>query len=1213
MKVSRLSILMIISAVIPLASTQPQSSNIQAAGTGLVPGAGVVIIEAPSGATITTNSTSWTKMPHMDGAVMVDEMSEAALTFCAEVNVTNGDTLRVRAILGGFLTSPSEVILAVGATVDTRCFTFVRNGLPAGAHSIQIEWRVDNGNVAEIGDRTLSIAYAHANGNDMRVLAVAAPTGSEAAASGAWSDIPNMAGSIQLSDASDLSISFSAEALTSNGSSLFIRALVDGQVASPSDEILVVEGFQGTRLFHFIKTGAAAGTHDVRIQWLLSGSGAGSAGDRTLAVIGIRQSGAESASRLMVAAPSGADQSTTSTSWVNIPNLNGSLNAPQGGDLVAEFSAEIWASPGKRVFLRALVDGQPSEPGDVRLFSGGWRGTYAFTFVLMDIEAGNHSVQLQWYVDPGGQASIGDRTLVAYTFAKPYPASWSPLPVLDSYTVAAISGHNDGRLYAAAITFDGHMYSTSTTSPRGWAAWESVGPAHNCPSQPCIDPAYHFEPNTQPVLLFRKYATGAAIVLFARGIDNNIYFAAKGAGTNSSTPWTEWRQLTTGGRVRGRISVAYTVSLPEGAIYHILYASEANTVEYRPFGGDFAQVGPTQVWTDAMEGTIASDGVNEVWSAIKSTYPAILIEKKQRPWSSPWQPAAMRTAGGAQGQFFDISNLVYFSGAYHVAYSYKYLCGGSYCQAFAHSRFRAGLNDDGHVQVLFMYTPQGSDHPQAELAIYRNKLVMAYKDENGWIRYARWDNADPFSPWVGNSIVSNGRSSHRPALAALDRRARLTTNADYIVPNFGNELFAVVNGFSDDRLWFTDFSRAIFIQELDPQFDIYLSHSDDYILDGRPYICVDQDHLLAATKITRLSKEGRPFLSELGYNLWVLPDWLSGHIFKDAGRMGVEEGNTSGRFEPPAELAKYPVIITKGHIGQCSGSWLPQQGDYRRAWEELGHGILHGPFGYHDEENSKPPGGENADVTGIPLPALQQGFEIFGRFTNIQQNCQAGAASDGRCRGFTGVAGNYDAGTRQHSFMYVHHYYSVGEGKRLREMAQDDTANGQPLLQEKIDWGKEHIFHGLEFNDGAEPLLPLLNDEFWTATWIFSAPFRWTEDTTMASSHPSDPLIACGNNQQHRKSVWFTYTPPSSRTITLDTSGSDYDTVLAAWSGNWGALSLVACHDDVDGSDRTSLLRLPVTAGVTIYFEVTAYGYGTGGRLEFQIQPDRLFLPLLKR
>ncbi len=123
------------------------------------------------------------------------------------------------------------------------------------------------------------------------------------------------------------------------------------------------------------------------------------------------------------------------------------------------------------------------------------------------------------------------------------------------------------------------------------------------------------------------------------------------------------------------------------------------------------------------------------------------------------------------------------------------------------------------------------------------------------------------------------------------------------------------------------------------------------------------------------------------------------------------------------------------------------------------------------------------------------------------------------------------------------------------------------------------------------------NDDFANATVIGSLPFSTTEDTSQATFDPSDPS-GCSNNG----SVWFAFTPPSNMPIQADTFGSDYDTVLSAWTGTQGALNLIACNDDFIGLQ--SKIRFHATGGTTYYFMLArccGSGGNGGGNLHFSV------------
>ncbi len=109
------------------------------------------------------------------------------------------------------------------------------------------------------------------------------------------------------------------------------------------------------------------------------------------------------------------------------------------------------------------------------------------------------------------------------------------------------------------------------------------------------------------------------------------------------------------------------------------------------------------------------------------------------------------------------------------------------------------------------------------------------------------------------------------------------------------------------------------------------------------------------------------------------------------------------------------------------------------------------------------------------------------------------------------------------------------------------------------------------------------------------------ELATMQDDEPIPPWPAEG-------SVWWSFTAPESGTLEVDTAGSDFDTILAAWVGDeLATLSEIASNDDHDGVQ--SFVSFPVTAGETV--QLAVYGYGASeGRIQFTIgyRPDRAVL-----
>lgn len=627
---------------------------------------------------------------------------------------------------------------------------------------------------------------------------------------------------------------------------------------------------------------------------------------------------------------------------------------------------------------------------------------------------------------------------------------WASLGLASS-AGPALSDHSDGKLYIAAVNKQGVMLYRSTDSPTGWTAWQQVSSG-----------APVFATDTSPVFV----RDGNVLYLFARGADNNIYSSLN----SGNGRWSSWLQFSTGSQALGRFSVAFT--RPSGSVnleIHLIFKSYAYIVKYMQFDPYGTPTGVTRQWNSVLEGTIGTNGTNEVWVAILSPS-KLLIESAIRltPPFSTWVfvSAGSRVAEGPEGTLSDVSDLVFLGDAIHVAYTIRYLnttsTYGGYVSAIEHARFRLGKSYDGYRRQIATWDPNGNP-PQSELCVYRNKLVAAYRDHQGYIRYARWDNADPNGPWVGREVVAGGLTSHRPVLAAFDRRNSTPAippnpssspayvaafNNFYSTSNFGNDLFAAVNGFGDDALWVANFSRDIFRQELDRQFAIYDSRSND---------CADSTGSRSPIRVS-LYSDKRPFLSELGYLLWTTPAWFSNTLFYKEAVRGCFSGNRW--FKPPCDNARIPIVVQTPDkdLGFCDGDsiWITYSDTYTRIYEELGH-ITAWAMGLDDPMQSL------VERSDIPLTALQEAYGIFGIDATYKN-------SKGRFVGFTDrTYETVTSPTRQHHFIYVLIDY-FSDGDKLRQWVQEDLSIGDNLLKRKYDWIRQYIFRSVEFKTDNEPL-----------------------------------------------------------------------------------------------------------------------------------------------
>jgi len=121
------------------------------------------------------------------------------------------------------------------------------------------------------------------------------------------------------------------------------------------------------------------------------------------------------------------------------------------------------------------------------------------------------------------------------------------------------------------------------------------------------------------------------------------------------------------------------------------------------------------------------------------------------------------------------------------------------------------------------------------------------------------------------------------------------------------------------------------------------------------------------------------------------------------------------------------------------------------------------------------------------------------------------------------------------------------------------------------------------------------NDEISQAIAIAVSPFEHRMNTASATLASDDPRLPCTGNRG-ASTVWYRFTAPANGILTLTTEGSDYDTVLAVFSGARGALTPVVCNDDFVGLQ--SYLTLNASAGANYFIEVARYTYTAASSVE---------------
>jgi hypothetical protein len=126
---------------------------------------------------------------------------------------------------------------------------------------------------------------------------------------------------------------------------------------------------------------------------------------------------------------------------------------------------------------------------------------------------------------------------------------------------------------------------------------------------------------------------------------------------------------------------------------------------------------------------------------------------------------------------------------------------------------------------------------------------------------------------------------------------------------------------------------------------------------------------------------------------------------------------------------------------------------------------------------------------------------------------------------------------------------------------------------------------GPEATPTPTPIPPPANDDFAQPVVATPLPFVHAMDTTGATIASDDPILCIGSTGG--ATVWYQLMAPTTGPVQINTFGSSYDTVLAVFIGERGALTPVACNDDFGGVQ--SLVSFAAAAGVTYHIEVASF------------------------
>jgi C1A family cysteine protease len=157
----------------------------------------------------------------------------------------------------------------------------------------------------------------------------------------------------------------------------------------------------------------------------------------------------------------------------------------------------------------------------------------------------------------------------------------------------------------------------------------------------------------------------------------------------------------------------------------------------------------------------------------------------------------------------------------------------------------------------------------------------------------------------------------------------------------------------------------------------------------------------------------------------------------------------------------------------------------------------------------------------------------------------------------------------------------------------------------RIRWGTSNVGYGASYvMVGSKSTVDApKNDDFNNAVAISNPGGKITfketinvNGATLANDDPRFPFSAGARTGE--KTVWYRFSTVNSGTLTVNTAGSKYDTILGVWTGSRGSLTLVKWNNNTSSTTKTSKVSFAAKANTTYYINV-ASNTSSGGDLTF--------------
>ena len=123
---------------------------------------------------------------------------------------------------------------------------------------------------------------------------------------------------------------------------------------------------------------------------------------------------------------------------------------------------------------------------------------------------------------------------------------------------------------------------------------------------------------------------------------------------------------------------------------------------------------------------------------------------------------------------------------------------------------------------------------------------------------------------------------------------------------------------------------------------------------------------------------------------------------------------------------------------------------------------------------------------------------------------------------------------------------------------------------------------------------PPPNDDFANAITLTGSSLQTTGTSAGAGRQTGEPTISTNSTRTTGHTVWWTWTAPADGVMSVDTFGSNFDTLLGVYTGNdVTTLNTVAMNDN-SGAGATSKVMFQATAGTTYQIMVDGVSGETG-------------------